>query len=68
MEAMHAAKWLLRQAEGANQRSRNFLKQPDGMLDDLWREAMAAIADLGHFRRLSRYHVGGIRFYVTMPL
>ena len=28
---------------------------------------MAAIADLGHLRRLTRHHVDGIRFYVTIP-
>ncbi len=38
------------------------------MLDDLWREAMAEIADFGHPCRLTRHHVDGIRFYVTMPI
>ena len=59
MEAMQAAKWLgvtggyeatiavLRQAEGANQRSRNSLKQPDGMLDEFRRKAVAALAHFG---------------------
>jgi len=41
--------------------------QPDCMLDDLRREAMAAIADSSHLQRLTPHHVDGIRFYVTMP-